>query len=370
MTCDPVILAVPGVRGLVPYQPGKPIEELERELGLAGVIKLASNENPYGPSSKARAAAAAALGQVERYPDGGAFALKRALAGRLGVAENQITLGNGSNDVLELIARTFLSPGETALCDQYAFAAYPISVRGIGGHMVMVPARQYAHDLEAMKQALSPAVRMIFLANPNNPTGTWFTQDALLDFLAAVPRSTIVVLDEAYFEYVTQSEYPDGRLLLAHHPQLIVVRTFSKVHGLAGLRIGYAVSAAPLAELMNRLRQPFNVNSVAQAAAIAALEDTAYTEEMVALNQEGREALAGTMRGLGFSILPSVGNFLCVEVPDAAGVYQRLLRKGVIVRPLGPYSMPQHLRVTIGRPEENARFVRAFSDVVGKAREA
>lgn len=370
MTCDPVILAVPGVRGLVPYQPGKPIEELEREFGLSGVIKLASNENPYGPSPKARAAAAAALGQVERYPDGGAFTLKRALAARLGVAESQITLGNGSNDVLELIARTFLSPGETALCDQYAFAAYPISVRGIGAQMIMVPAKQYAHDLDAMKQALGPAVRMIFLANPNNPTGTWFTQEALLDFLAVVPRSTIVVLDEAYFEYVTQSEYPDGRLLLAQHPQLIVVRTFSKVHGLAGLRVGYALSAAPLAELMNRLRQPFNVNSVAQAAAVAALEDEAYVEKMVAVNEEGREGLARAVQGLGFSILPSVGNFLCIEVPDGSRIYQELLPHGVIVRPLGPYNMPRHVRVTVGRPEENARFVRAFADVVGMSREA
>jgi len=370
MTCDPTILAVPGVRGLVPYQPGKPIEELERELGVTGAIKLASNENPYGAGGRAHTAATAALTHMARYPDGGAFALKRALSTALSVTEAQITLGNGSNDVLELIARTFLSPGEVALCDQYAFAAYPISVRGLGAQMIMVPGQAYAHDLDAMKSALSPSVRMVFLANPNNPTGTWFSKDALLRFLDAVPTSTIVVLDEAYFEYVTEREYPDGRLLLARYPQLIVVRTFSKVHGLAGLRIGYALSAAPLADLMNRLRQPFNVNSIAQAAAIAALGDLAYIEEMVALNTVNRQVLADGLKGLGFGMLPSLGNFLCVEVGDAARIYQALLRKGVIVRPLAPYGMPAHLRVTVGRPEENRRFIQALADVVGRALEA
>jgi len=361
MMCDPLILAIPGVRGLVPYEPGKPLEELERELGVTHAIKLASNENPYGPGPKAMAAASQALAHVGRYPDGGAFGLKRALSERLGIAERQITLGNGSNDVLELIARTFLSPGEVALCDQYAFAAYPISVCGIGAQMVMVPARNYAHDLEAMAKALNATVRMVFLANPNNPTGTWFNADELDQFLRACPQSTIVVLDEAYFEYVSEAGYPDGRALLAQHPNLIVVRTFSKVHGLAGLRIGYALSAAPIAELMNRLRQPFNVNAVGQAAAIAALDDGAYVERMVAVNHTERGALRSAIEGLGFAVLPSVGNFLCVEVGDAPRLYQALLRKGVIVRPLSPYGMPHHLRVTVGRPEENARFVRELS---------
>ncbi|MHB8253941.1 MAG: histidinol-phosphate transaminase [Acidiferrobacter sp.] len=370
MMCDPLILAIPGVRGLVPYEPGKPVEELERELGVTGAIKLASNENPYGPGPAAVAAATQALAHLERYPDGGAFALKRTLAEKLGVAERQITLGNGSNDVLELIARTFLSPGEVALCDQYAFAAYPISVRGIGAQMVMVPARHYAHDLQAMAAALNATVRMVFLANPNNPTGTWFTQDELLEFLGACPKSTIVVLDEAYFEYVAQTDYPDGRLLLARHPNLIVVRTFSKVHGLAGLRIGYALSAVPLAELMNRLRQPFNVNAVGQAAATAALYDHAYVERMVALNDAERRSLRSALTAAGFLVLPSVGNFLCIEVGDAPRIYQALLQKGVIVRPLGPYGMPHHLRVTVGRPEENARFLSALLPIAGRAREA
>lgn len=369
MMCDPLILAVPGVRGLVPYEPGKPIEELERELGVKNAIKLASNENPYGPSPRAQAAAVAALGHVSRYPDGGAFALKRALAGRLYVGERQITLGNGSNDVLELIARTFLSPGEVAVCDQFAFAAYPISVRGIGAEMIMVPSRDYAHDLEAMASALSPAVRMVFLANPNNPTGTWFSRDDLERFLAACPKSTIVVLDEAYFEYVSDAAYPDGRTFLDRHPNLIVVRTFSKVYGLAGLRLGFALSSPALADLMNRLRQPFNVNAVAQAAAIAALEDQAYVAEMAAINAQEREALRTSLAALGVTALPSVGNFLCLKVGDAPRLYQALLRTGVIVRPLGPYGMPHHVRVTVGRPEENARFLRELSVLLDPVRE-
>ncbi len=358
MMCDPLILAVPGVRGLVPYEPGKPIEELERELGVKDAIKLASNENPYGPSPKAQAAATHALGSMSRYPDGGAFALKRALAKKLSLHERQITLGNGSNDVLELIARTFLSPGEVAICDQHAFAAYPISVRGIGAQMVMVPSRDYAHDLKAMAQALSPAVRLVFLANPNNPTGTWFSRDDLERFLAACPQSTIVVLDEAYFEYVSEAAYPDGRALLDRHPNLIVVRTFSKVYGLAGLRLGYALSSPALAELMNRLRQPFNTNAVAQAAGIAALGDEAYVAEMAAVNAAQRESLRAALGQLGLAALPSVGNFLCLQVGDAPRLYQALLQKGVIVRPLRPYGMPHHLRVTVGRPQENARLLR------------
>ncbi len=369
MMCDPLILAVPGVRGLVPYEPGKPIEELERELGVTDAIKLASNENPYGPSPKAQAAGAKALAHVSRYPDGGAFALKRALAGKLALSERQITLGNGSNDVLELIARTFLSPGEVAVCDQYAFAAYPISVRGIGAQMIMVPSCDYAHDLKAIAAALSPSVRMVFLANPNNPTGTWFGRDALERFLAVCPVSTIVVLDEAYFEYVSDAAYPDGRTLLDRHPNLIVVRTFSKVYGLAGLRLGYALSSIALAELMNRLRQPFNVNAVAQAAAIAALGDQAYVADMVAVNAAQREGLRAALVALGVTALPSVGNFLCLKVDDAPRLYQALLRKGVIVRPLGPYGMTHHLRVTVGRPEENARFLRELGALMDSPRE-
>ncbi|MHB1565390.1 MAG: histidinol-phosphate transaminase [Acidiferrobacter sp.] len=364
MTCDPLVLAVPGVRTLVPYEPGKPIAELERELGLTDIIKLASNENPYGPSDAVRAAVGAVLGELARYPDGAGFVLKRALADHLGVETSQIVLGNGSNDVLELVARTFVGPGEIALCDQYAFAVYPITVRGLGAQMRVIPARHFAHDLEAMADALTPAVRMVFLANPNNPTGTWFDRDALQGFLARCPVTTLVVLDEAYYEYVNEPGYPDGCAFLADHQNLVIVRTFSKVYGLAGLRVGYGITAAPIASLMNRLRQPFNVSLVAQAAAIAALGDQAYVAKMTALNRDGREGLRQALVGLGLPVLPSAGNFLCVEVGDAGRVYQALLRRGVIVRPLGPYGMPHHLRMTVGRPEENERLMTALQAVM------
>ncbi len=364
MACEPLILAAPGVRGLVPYEPGKPVSELERELGIRDAVKLASNENPYGPGERARAAAEQALAELGRYPDGGAFALKRALARIHGVGESQITLGNGSNDVLELAARTFLSPGDRAVCDEYAFAAFPISVRGIGAEVVRVASRDYAHDLPALAQAVvRTSARLVYLANPNNPTGTWFAEEALAGFLARCPASTIVVLDEAYREYVSEAGYPDGLAFAARHPNLVVARTFSKIHGLAALRVGYAVSAAPVAELMNRLRQPFNVNTIAQAAACAALEDREHTANMAALNRTERERLRAALTAAGLPVLPSVGNFLCVEVGDAARVYQGLLRKGVIVRPLKPYGLLRHLRVTVGRPQDNARFLAALAEL-------
>lgn len=364
MTCDPLVLAVPGVRTLVPYEPGKPIDELERELGITGAIKLASNENPYGPSAVVHTAIGAVLSQLARYPDGGGFALKRALASHLGLETSQIILGNGSNDVLELVARTFVAPGEVALCDQYAFAVYPITIRGLGAQMRVIPAAHFAHDLDAMADALTAAVRMVFLANPNNPTGTWFGRDALQTFLSRCPATTLVVLDEAYYEYVNEPDYPDGRAFLADYDNLIVVRTFSKVYGLAGLRVGYGMAAPPIVSLMNRLRQPFNVSLVAQAAAIAALGDQAYITKIAAVNRDNREWLRQALVALGLSVLPSAGNFLCVEVGDAGSVYQALLRRGVIVRPLGPYGMPRHLRITVGRPEENVRLMTALQAVM------
>ncbi len=363
MTCDPILLATPGVRTLVPYQPGKPLEELERELGIKDAVKLASNENPYGPSPVVLAAVTGALGTTARYPDGGGFALKRALARHLDIEPARITLGNGSNDVLELVARTFLAPGELAVCDQYAFAVYPIVVRAVGAQMITVSSRDFAHDLEAMAAALSPAVRVVFLANPNNPTGTSFGRATLTRFLAACPATTLVVLDEAYCEYVDDPDSPDSRALLDHHDNLIVVRTFSKAYGLAGLRVGYGLSSAPLADLMNRVRQPFNVSTVAQAAAAAALADQDYMRMVVARTLEAREAMRGQLVAQGFSVLPSAGNFLCVEVGNGSACYQALLRRGVIVRPLGPYGMSRHIRVTIGTPEENDRFLQALRAV-------
>ncbi|MDA8390436.1 MAG: histidinol-phosphate transaminase [Gammaproteobacteria bacterium] len=363
MTCDPILLATPGVRTLVPYEPGKPLEELERELGIKDAVKLASNENPYGPSPAALAAIAGTMGAAARYPDGGGFALKRALARHLDLEPARITLGNGSNDVLELIARTFLAPGEMALCDAYAFAVYPIVVRAAGAQMITIPSRDFAHDMEAMAAALSPAVRIVFLANPNNPTGTSFGQAALARFLAACPATTLVVLDEAYCEYVDDPDYPDSRSLLHRHDNLIVVRTFSKAYGLAGLRVGYGLSSAALAGLMNRVRQPFNVSTAAQAAAVAALADQDYMRMVVARSNEAREAMRAQLAARGLPVLPSAGNFLCVEVGDGGAFYQALLRRGVIVRPLGPYGMSRHIRVTMGTPAENDRFLQALDAV-------
>ena len=367
MTCDAILLASPGVRTLVPYEPGKPLDELERELGIRDAVKLASNENPYGPSPAAHAAAAAALSGAARYPDGGGFTLKRALARHLDVDSARITLGNGSNDVLELIARTFLAPGEIALCDAYAFAVYPLVVRAVGGQLLSIPARDFAHDLDAMAAALSPVVRVVFLANPNNPTGTSFGHAALARFLAACPATTLVVLDEAYCEYACGvAGYPDSRQLLDRHDNLIVVRTFSKAYGLAGLRVGYGVSSPAVAGLLNRVRQPFNVSTAAQAAAVAALADEGYMRDVVEKTNAGREALRAQLAARGLAVLPSAGNFLCVDVGDGGRFYEALLRQGVIVRPLGPYKMPRHIRVTIGTEAENSRFLQAL-DIVTRA---
>jgi histidinol-phosphate aminotransferase len=360
MTLDVLSLATPGVRGLTPYVPGKPVEELERELGITHAIKLASNENPLGPSPKALAALQKALPDIARYPDGGGFALKHALAAKLNVAPGHITLGNGSSDVIEFAARIFVAPGDEVVFSQHAFAMYPILTQSIGGRAVEVPARDWGHDLDAMAQAVTGKTRLVFVTNPNNPTGTWFDRATLLRFLRAVPQRVIVVLDEAYFEYVDHPDYPDGLSLLNEFPNLIVARTFSKVYGLAGLRVGYSVSSAAIADLLNRVRPPFNVNSLAMIAAEAALADEAHLRETVKLNHDGMRLLTDGFKALGLSFIPSVGNFVCVEVGDAKRANEALLRQGVIVRPVGNYGLPHHLRVTVGLPEENARFLCAL----------
>jgi len=360
MTLDVLSLAAPGVRTLQPYVPGKPLEELERQYGVQNAIKLASNENPLGPSPLALAAARAALPDIARYPDGGGFALKRALSARLGVDTGQITLGNGSSDVIEFAARIFLAPGDEAVFSQHAFAMYRIITQAIGGRCVEVPARDWGHDLDAMARAVTAHTRLVFITNPNNPTGTWFGRAALRAFLERVPTRVLVVLDEAYFEYADDPDYPDGIALLNEFPNLIVARTFSKVYGLAGLRVGYSLSSAALADLLNRVRPPFNVNSLALAAAEAALADDEHLRKTVQLNRDGMHQLADGFRGLGLAHIPSAGNFVCVEVGDAARVYEQLLRRGVIVRPVANYGMPRHLRVTVGLPEENRRFLEAL----------
>lgn len=364
MSCDAYALATTGVQGLSPYQPGKPIEELERELGLVGIVKLASNENPLGASAAACEAAIRSLAEAGRYPDGGGFRLKRVLAERLGVASDAITLGNGSNDVLELLARAFVTPEHEVVFSEHAFAVYPLVTKAVGARAVVVPACGYGHDAAAMAAAITPKTRMVFVANPNNPTGTWLSCEALEPLLAAVPDHALIVLDEAYCEYVTEHGYPDGVAWIARHPNLVVTRTFSKVHGLAALRVGYAVSSPAVADILDRVRQPFNVNSPGLAAAEAALADVQHVRRSVAQNRAGDEQLRVGLERLGLGFIPSVANFLCVEVgDDAAAFYEALLREGVIVRPLAGYGMPRHLRVTIGTADENSRFLNALGRI-------
>jgi histidinol-phosphate aminotransferase len=363
MTDTPAAQAPEYVRRISPYVGGKPIEEVARELGLApsSIIKLASNENPRGPSPKAVAAIAQAAADITRYPDGNAFALKQALAARLSVDPAQVVLGNGSNDILELVTQAFLRPGDEAVYSQHAFAVYPLATQARGATGVVVPARDYGHDLPAMLTAITPRTRIVFVANPNNPTGHWIAPDVMQAFVAAVPPGVVLVLDEAYNEYLEASQQAHATRWIARHPNLVVSRSFSKAYGLAALRVGYGVMDAALADLVNRVRQPFNVNALAQAAALAALADTDYVEESRRLNRQGLAQLAAGFAALGVTALPSHGNFVLVKVGDAAKAYGALLRQGVIVRPVANYGLPEWLRVTVGLPDENARFLAALA---------
>lgn len=363
-------LAAPGVKALKPYQPGKPIDELQREYGIQQVVKLASNENPLGPSPLAVEAMQKHLTECARYPDGNGFHLKNALAEHLNVATSQITLGNGSNDVLELIVRAFATANDEIIFSQYAFAVYPLAAQAINAKAVEVPAKNWGHDLDAMLDAVSSATKVIFIANPNNPTGTWLDGQSLQGFLENVPHNVIVVVDEAYFEYASDRrmqirDYPNALNWLARFPNLVVTRTFSKAYGLAGLRVGYAVSHVDVADLLNRVRQPFNVNHLALVAATAALADKDYLDKAVQLNCNGLQQLQSGFDGMGLRHIPSAGNFVSVEVGEnAAQVYDLLLSEGVIVRPVANYKMPQHLRVSVGLVEENERFLQALSKVM------
>lgn len=354
------------IRAIAPYQPGKPISELAREMGLeaSAIVKLASNENPLGISPKARAAVAAALDGLALYPDGNGHALKTALAARLGVDRAQIVLGNGSNDVLELAARVFLGADASAVYSQHAFAVYPLATLACGARGIETPARDHGHDIEAMAAAIRPDTRLVFIANPNNPTGTLLRPNELLAFLERVPETVAVVLDEAYGEYLEPDERAPSLDWLARFPNLIVTRTFSKAYGLAGLRVGYAVAHAEVADLLNRLRQPFNVNSLALVAAQAALEDTDFLAASKRVNDAGLAQLAEGFRGLGLDYIPSRGNFICVRVGEAARVYHELLRRGVIVRPVGNYGLPDYLRVSVGLAEQNRRCLTALGEIL------
>jgi len=351
------------IRAIAPYQPGKPISELAREMGLneKKIVKLASNENPLGISPKARAAIKKALAELGRYPDGNAFELKAALSRRHGVPQECIVVGNGSNDLLEMAAGAFLAPGRAAVYSQHAFAVYPLATQARGATGIVVPAKNYAHDLAAMLAAITPETRVVFIANPNNPTGTFATGEEIENFLARVRRDVAVVVDEAYTDYLPPNLRYDSVALLKKYPNFIVTRTFSKVYGLAGLRVGFGLMHPDVAELLNRVRQPFNVNSLALAAAAAALEDRKFVAKSTKMNRSGLAKLERALKTLGLETIPSCANFVTFRVSRARTVYERLLRQGVIVRPLAGYDMPDHLRVTVGTPKENGKFLKALT---------
>ena len=350
------------VRSISPYQPGKPISELAREMGIPedGIVKLASNENPLGMSPRARQAALDAVLEIPRYPDGNGFLLKKAISERFGVGMDAIVLGNGSNDLLEMVARAFLAPGVSAVYAEYAFAVYPLATLAAGARGIQVPAKNFGHDPEAMLGAIAPDTRVVFIANPNNPTGTLLEPGVLKNFLSCVPADVAVVLDEAYTEYLAPELRAAPVALLKEFPNLIITRTFSKAYGLAGLRVGYALAAPQLADLLNRVRQPFNVNNIALAAAAAALADDVFVAESFVANRRGMEQLVHGFKRLGLEYIPSHGNFVTFKVIEAARVNLALLKQGVIVRPIGGYGLPQHLRVSIGLESENARFLEAL----------
>jgi histidinol-phosphate aminotransferase len=358
-------LASPGVLEINPYQPGKPVEELERELGLTNIVKLASNENPLGASEKVISSLASVLPELARYPDGSAYLLKSRLSDFLNVQENQLTIGNGSNDVLELLARVYLSRDNESIISQHSFVVYPLVTKAIGAGLKVVPAKNYSQDLEATLDAITTKTRMVFIANPNNPTGTWINESDLTSFLDSVREDVIVVLDEAYFEYVQEEQYPNGIDLSRKYPNLVVTRTFSKAYGMAALRLGYSISHPDIADLMNRIRQPFNVNAMSLAAALAAIDDQDHVKRSVELNTNGMRYIESECDRLGLTFIPSAGNFLTIDFGrDAMPIYEGLLHEGVIVRPIGVYELPNHLRVTIGTQAENERFVSALTDVL------
>jgi histidinol-phosphate aminotransferase len=355
------------VRSIAPYQPGKPISELARELGLKeeGIVKLASNENPRGIGPRTRAAIEAAIGEVARYPDGNGFELKSALAKRYGIDMASIVLGNGSNDALELVALAFLGPGRAAVYSQHAFAVYPLATQARGARSIVVAAKDYGHDLEAMARAIDDETYVAWVANPNNPTGTLASGAEMEGFLRRVPERVLVVLDEAYNEYLTPDVRADSLKWLKRHPNLVITRTFSKAYGLAGLRVGYALAHPTVADVMNRVRQPFNVNGMALAAAVAALDDMEFVARSYADNLQGMKQLEEGARSLKLEFIQSHGNFLTLRVAQsgksAAEVYKRLLRRSVIVRPIAGYGLPEHLRVTVGTAAENDKFLAALA---------
>ena len=365
MSCDFLALANQGVQKLSPYQTGKPIDELKRELGLDDIVKLASNENPLGCSPLAVKAITAEMNQIGRYPDGNGFNLKHAIQQKFGFDLNRMTLGNGSNDILELVARAFIAQGQSAVYSQHAFAVYPLAVQAVGGLGIEVPAKNFGHDLDAMAAAITPNTKVVFIANPNNPTGTWFSRRVFESFMAQVPESVLVVLDEAYVEYVTDDDFMNGFDYVNQYPNLLVSRTFSKAYGLASLRVGYAIASPDVTNILNRVRQPFNVNSFALAAAAASLQDDNFVAQSRELNSAGMNQLEAGLTALGLAYIPSKANFIAFDTGRAGvPVFNALLQQGVIVRPVANYGMPTYLRVSIGLESENARFLAALKQVL------
>ena len=350
------------IRRIVPYVPGKPIDEVEREYGIQGSAKLASNENPLGPSPKAVAALRERLDELHLYPDGGCFHLRRALAAKLGVAPERLVFGNGSNELIELAVRTFLRPGDEALLSQGTFVAYGLALDAMGAALRTVPMKDFGYDLEGMARALTPETRCVFLANPNNPTGTVYGRAEWQDFIERVGPDVLVVADEAYFEYVSDPDYPDSLHDHREDRAVLTLRTFSKAYGLAGLRIGYGVAHPEIVAMMNQVREPFNVNAAAQWAATAAVDDTEHLRRSIEVNLQGLALLAEGLAALGVEWVPSQANFILVRTGQVGRVYEELLRRGVIVRPVGP-EFPDHVRVTVGTPDENRKFLESLSRV-------
>lgn len=353
------------IENLIPYPPGKPIEELEREYGIQGSVKLASNENALGPSPKAVHAIKDALDGLHRYPDGSGYYLKESLAKFYDLDPENLIIGNGSNEIIELIFRTFLLPGDEVVVARPTFVVYELVAQASRGKSVVVPLKDMTYDLESMLEKITPRTRFVFVANPNNPTGTIVKRNAFERFLSSVPDDVIVVLDEAYCEYVTDSEFPSGIEYWNAGKLVVVLRTFSKIYGLAGLRIGYGIASTELINNMNKVRQPFNVNSLAQIGARVALNDRKHVEMSRENNKKGIDYLFGELRDLGYFCLPTQANFFLIRVGNnAAEIYERLLRKGVIIRPMKGYNLDEYIRVTVGLPEENRRFIASFQEVI------
>ena len=363
-------LANEHILGIAPYEPGKPIEELERELMISNPIKLASNENPLPPSDRVQKAIIAALSSLDRYPDGSGFYLRQALAKKHGVMPDQVVLGNGSNELIELLVRSFLRPGDEAVVPHPSFVVYPMIVQAAGGVRVMVMLKDFRLDLDAMARAITPMTKIVFVANPNNPTATIVTRDEVEHFMSRVPERTIVMFDEAYLEFAMGSDFPDTLAYVKQGRKVVVLRTFSKAASLAGLRVGYGIADADAIALMNRIRQPFNVNSLAQVAALAAIDDEAHILECVRMIEAGRHFLYDEFKRIGLQYVPSRANFILVDVGrNAADIYQKLLHQGVIVRPMTPFGLETALRITVGTPEENRKLVKALRVVLGKTSE-